>query len=88
MNHSYHEMIIGHGGGFSTIVLSDRQDTFKSLGYRPDYHRAQWLATVLALEERGRAVVPLTIRDLSENSRDTLREFFSEVTKRLPRRRG
>jgi len=88
MNHSYHEMIIGHGGGFSTIVLSDRQETFKRLEYRPDYHRAQWLATVMALLERGRAVVPLTIRDLSEDSRVTLGEFFREVAKRLPRRRG
>ena len=84
MNHSYHEMIIGHGGALSTIVLSDKQDTFKKLDYSPDYHRAQWLATVLALLERGRAVIPLTIRDLSENSRATLREFFSEVAKRLP----
>jgi glucose-6-phosphate isomerase len=88
MNHSYHEMVIGHGGAFSTIVLSDRQETFKRLEYRPDYHRAQWLATVMALLERGRAVVPLTVRDLSERSRDTLREFFTEVAKRLPRRRG
>ena len=84
MNHSYHEMIIGHGGALSTIVLSDKQDTFKKIDYSPDYHRAQWLATVLALLERGRPVIPLTIRDLSENSRATLREFFSEVAKRLP----
>lgn len=88
MNHSYHEMIIGHGGALSTIVLSDRQDTFKRLDYDPDYHRAQWLATVLALLERGRPVIPLTIRDTSESSRTNLREFFAEVTRRLPRRRG
>ena len=88
MNHSYHEMIIGHGGALSTIVLSDEQDTFERLDYGPDYHRAQWLATVLALLERGRPVIPLTIRDLSENSRATLREFFSEVAKRLPRGGG
>lgn len=88
MNHSFHEMIIGHGGALSTIALSDRQDNYKRLDYDPDYHRAQWLATVLALLERGRPVVPLTIRDTSESSRKNLREFFAEVARRLPRRRG
>ena len=88
MNHSYHEMIIGYGHGFSIPILSDRQTTIKRLNYTADYHQAQWLATQQALYERGRAVVPMTIRDLSDKSRQTLKEFFSEVTHRLPRRRG
>jgi hypothetical protein len=88
MNHSYHEMIIGYGRGFSTILLSEKQESIKRVDYSADYHRAQWLATQQALERRGRAVVPMMLRDLSEKSRQTLQEFFAEVARRLPRRRG
>ena len=38
MNHSYHEMIIGHGGCFSTIVSTENTG-------EADYHQAQYLAT-------------------------------------------
>jgi len=88
MNHSYHEMIIGYGRGFSTILLPDKQEAIKRVQYTADYHRAQWLATQKALAQKGRAVAPITIRDFSESSRNTLREFFAEVRKRLPRRRA
>ncbi len=88
MNHSYHEMIIGYGHGFSTVILSEKPETIKSIAYNSDYHRAQWLATQRALARRGRAVVALTIRDLGENSRQTLREFFAEVARRVKRRRS
>jgi hypothetical protein len=88
MNHSYHEMIIGYGRGFSTILLPDRQETLRRVQYTADYHRAQWLATQKALAQKGRAVTPITIRDFGESSRNTLREFFAEVRKRLPRRRA
>jgi hypothetical protein len=73
MNHSYHEMIIGHGGCFSTIVVaeSDRQ---------ADYHRAQYLATQMALAERGRVVVSITLRDLEDPSLRALDEFFRQAT--------
>ena len=73
MNHSYHEMIIGHGGCFSTIVVaeSDRQ---------ADYHRAQYLATQMALAERGRVVVSITLRDLEDASLRALDEFFRQAT--------
>lgn len=87
MNHSYHEMIIGYGRGFSTIILTEKQESLKSIQYTADYHRAQWLATQMALRQRGRAVVPITIRDLSESSRRTVKEFFSEVARRLTKRR-
>ena len=87
MNHSYHEMIIGFGQGFSTVLLSDKQASYKRVGYTSDYHRAQWLATRRALADRGRAVVAMTIRDTSERSRDSLREFFTETARRLRRRR-
>jgi hypothetical protein len=88
MNHSYHEMIIGFGQGFSTVLLSERQASFKRVGYNSDYHRAQWLATRRALADRKRAVVTLTVRDLSERSLQSLREFFAETARRLRRRRG
>jgi glucose-6-phosphate isomerase len=86
MNHSYHEMIIGYGRGFSTILLSEKQESIRRIEYDADYHRAQWLATQKALAERGRAVVALTARDLSDSSRQAIREFFSEVARRTKRR--
>lgn len=88
MNHSYHEMIIGYGRAFSTVLLTERAETFKRVPYPADYHRAQWLATQEALARRGRAAAGITIRDLGEGSRQTVQEFFSEVARRLPRRRN
>ena len=79
MNHSYHEMIIGHGGCFSTVLLSEKQSRFPAAGYDPDYHMAQYLATKTALERRHRDVVALTIQDTTEKSLETLDEFFREV---------
>jgi glucose-6-phosphate isomerase len=72
MNHSYHEMIIGHGGCFSTIL------TIES-GEKADYHRAQSLATQMALAERGRAVVSIALRDLDDASLRALDEFFRQA---------
>jgi glucose-6-phosphate isomerase len=74
MNHSYHEMIIGHGGCFSTIVVAEG-------GEKADYHRAQYLATQMALAERGRAVVSITLRDLEDRSLSALDEFFRQAAK-------
>jgi hypothetical protein len=78
MNHSYHEMIIGHGGCFSTIVAPDRGD-----GGEADYHRAQFLATQMALAERGRAVVSITLRDLEDASLRALDEFFRQAATQI-----
>jgi hypothetical protein len=86
MNHSYHETIIGYGHGFSTISITDKQDSLKRIQYTADYHRSQWLATQKALTERGRAVVALSLRDSGDASRQTLREFFAEVARRVKRR--
>ena len=86
MNHSYHEMIIGFGRGFSTVAIAEHQASIPSLGYKADYHRAQWLATLKALEDRNRAVVGLTIKDSSEKSIKTLKAFFAETAKRVRRR--
>ena len=86
MNHSFHEMVIGFGHGFSTVVISERHTAIPELGYKADYHRAQWLATLKALEDRNRAVVALTLRDTSEKSAKTLKAFFAETAKRVRRR--
>jgi glucose-6-phosphate isomerase len=72
MNHSYHEMIIGYGKCFSTILIADP-------GEPADYHCAQFLATQMALAERGRAVVSITLRDLEEGSLRALDEFFRQA---------
>jgi glucose-6-phosphate isomerase len=71
MNHSYHETIIGHGGCFSTIVIAESAGA--------DYHRAQYLATQMALAERGRAVVSIALRDLEDGSLRALDEFFRQA---------
>lgn len=76
MNHSYHEMIIGHGRCFSTVILSEKQEQIPAAGYRADYHVAQFLATRQALMERRRPVVALLIKDLSERTIGILEEFF------------
>ncbi len=76
MNHSYHEMIIGHGGCFSTVLLSEKQEQFAAARYSPDYHMAQFLATQMALAERGRPVVSITMKNTEEASLRTLEDFF------------
>lgn len=76
MNHSYHEMIIGHGKCFSTVLIAEPDEP-------ADYHRAQFLATQMALAERGRAVVSITLRDLEEASLRALEEFFRQAATHL-----
>ena len=81
VNHSYHEMIIGHGRCFSTILLTEKSETVPGLDYPADYHRAQFLATVRALEQRGRDVVAITLRDLEPKTLLSLEGFFREVAR-------
>ncbi len=83
MNHSYHEMIIGHGRCFSTVLLSERAEKIPEARYTADYHRAQFLATQMALEQRGRLVVAITLKNLEEPSLDALDAFFGEVARCL-----
>src|SRR5258707_15869562 len=80
MNHSYHEMIIGHGKCFSTVLIADPAEP-------ADYHRAQFLATQMALAERGRAVVSLMLRNLEEPSLRALEEFFRQAATHIRARR-
>jgi hypothetical protein len=86
MNHSYHEMIIGHGRCFSTVLLSEKAERLPAADYTADYHRAQYLATQMALAERGRFVVSLTLRDLEEFTLGVLEDFFREVAALLKSR--
>ncbi len=85
VNHSYHEMIIGHGRCFSTILLADKCETVPGLDYPPDYHRAQFLATIRALEQRGRDVVAITLRDLEPKTLVALERFFREAARLVVR---
>jgi glucose-6-phosphate isomerase len=86
MNHSYHEMVIGHGHCFSTVLLSEKQEQMPEAGYRADYHVAQFLATQAALARRGRPVVAILLKDLEPNTLARLDHFFQQVATNLGRR--
>jgi len=88
MNHSFHEMIIGHGKALSTVVLSEKAEKIANLDYTADYHRAQFLATQMALAERKRYVVALLVKDLEDSTLATLSEFFRRVQLLLKARGG
>jgi glucose-6-phosphate isomerase len=88
MNHSYHEMIIGHGRCISTVLLSEKSEKMAAVEHTADYHRAQFLATQMALAERGRSVVAITIKDLEEASLRQLDDFFVQTAALLKARKG
>ena len=83
MNHSYHEMVIGHGKCFSTILISDAPDQIASIGYTADYHRCQFLATLSALAQRQRPVVAIALKDLEGATLAALDEFFRQAAKHV-----
>lgn len=83
MNHSYHEMIIGHGKCFSTILTSAKSESLPQADYSAGYHKAQFLATQMALAERGRRVVALVLKDLEPGTLAALDEFFGQVARHL-----
>lgn len=85
VNHSYHEMIIGHGKCFSTLLVSMRQQEFAAARANGDYHLAQYLGTIEALANRGRPVLAITLEDLGPDSLRTLDEFFRRVAALLRR---
>jgi hypothetical protein len=80
MNHSYHEMVIGHGRALSTVLLSEKADKIPAAGYTADYHRAQFLATQMALAERNRYVVAITLKDLEPTTLAALDDFFHQTS--------
>ncbi len=82
-SHSCQETILGHGRCLSTVVLSEAQESLAAARYAPDYHVAQFLATQIALAERGRPVVSITLRNLGEPSLRALEEFFHRAASYL-----
>ncbi len=86
MNHSYHEMIIGRGGCFSTVLLSEAGSQFAAARYSPDYHLAQFLSTQMALAERGHPVVSVTLKDMEDESLRALEDFFHRAAQALKAR--
>ena len=88
MNHSYHEMIIGHGRCFSTVLLSEAGERIAAADYGPDYHRAQFLATQMALAQRNRRVVSITLKNLDERTVVALDEFFAQTARHLKEANG
>ena len=83
MNHSFHEMIIGHGKCLSTVLFSEKAEKLVGVDYPADYHRAQFLATQMALAERGRDVVAISLKDLEPATLKSLGDFFAQVAASL-----
>jgi hypothetical protein len=81
-------MIIGHGRCFSTVLLSERSEKIAAAEYTADYHRAQFLATQMALAERKRYVVALLVKDLEAGSLSVLEDFFKRVAAALRGRKA
>jgi glucose-6-phosphate isomerase len=78
MNHSFHEMIIGHGKCFSIVLAARKQSHFAVADYSSHYHIAQFLATKQALERRGRHVLAFLVDDPED-----LAKWFQTVASNL-----
>jgi len=87
MNHTCHEMVAGHGRCLSTVLISEKAESSPATGSSADYNRAQFLAVQAALEQRGRLVVSITLRDLTETSLKALDEFFRQAAAQIRRSR-
>jgi hypothetical protein len=79
MNHSYHEMIIGRGRCFSTVLISEKTERAPEMPDGAAYHRAQYLATQMALAGKGCPVVSIALSDLSDATLAALEAFFQEA---------
>jgi hypothetical protein len=82
-NHSYHEMIIGHGRCLSTLILSEKPERLRAANYTAQHHNAQFLATQIALAQKNRPVVSITIKDMEESSLSALEDFFRQAATSL-----
>jgi glucose-6-phosphate isomerase len=83
MNHSFHEMIIGHGDVLSTVLVDKKGMSVEVAQADPSYHHAQFLATQMALAQRDRLVCAVTLEDSSPASIRELATFFEASSKWL-----
>ncbi len=74
---------IGHGKCLSTLLLSEKQEHLPAARYSADHHVAQFLGIQLALAERNRPVVAITLKDLEQPALDSLGEFFRRTATAL-----
>ncbi len=74
---------IGHGKCLSTLLLSEKQEHLPAARYSADHHVAQFLGTQLALAERNRPVMAITLKDLEQPALDSLGEFFRRTAAAL-----
>jgi hypothetical protein len=86
MNHSCHEMIAGHGRCFSTVLACEKPEQYAQARYAPDYLLSQFLAAQIALAERGRPVVAITLTNLEEETVCALDDFFHRAARCLKAR--
>jgi hypothetical protein len=68
-------------------MLSERAEKLNVADYDATYHRAQFLATQMALAERGRPVCALLLKDLEAPTLDVLCKFFRQVAAHLKAKR-
>lgn len=65
-----------HGKCLCTLVISEAQEYLPAARYSADHHVAQFLATRLALAERNRPAVAITLKNLEEPALESLGGFF------------
>jgi hypothetical protein len=65
------------------VLLSEKAEKLPAADYTADYHRAQFLATQMALAERGRYVLAITIKDMERATLSTLDGFFRAAAQAL-----
>jgi len=83
MNHTCHEMIVGRGRCFLTVLIAEQGDCVPEKAYL----RAQYLATQIAMAGKGCPVVSITLKGLTEESLAALAAFFHEAAAALKARR-
>ena len=83
MRHSCPRLVGGPRRCLATGLSSEKAESILKIGYTAEYHRTQVLAAQMALEQRTRLVVSITLRDLSESSLKALDEFFRQAAAQI-----
>ncbi|HOL73074.1 MAG TPA: hypothetical protein PLA43_04725 [Bryobacteraceae bacterium] len=65
-----------HGKCLCTLVISEAQEHLPAARYSADHHVAQFLAARIALAERNRPAVAITLKNLEEPALESLGGFF------------